>query len=48
MVDEQPYPLTQYYGEWDMLAESEEGKPAIGAALGSQSFTFMKPVLAKH
>ena len=44
MVDDQPYPLTQYYGEWDMLAESEEGKPALGAALGSQSFTFINPM----
>ena len=43
-VEDQPYPLTQYYGEWDMLAESEEGKPAIGAALGSQSFTFINPM----
>ena len=44
VVDEQPYPLTQYYGEWDMLAESDTGKPAIGAALGSQSFTFINPM----
>lgn len=44
VIDEQPYPLTQYYGEWDMLAESEEGKPAIGAALGAQSFTFINPM----
>ncbi|SEA19499.1 hypothetical protein SAMN05660964_01078 [Thiothrix caldifontis] len=43
-IDEQPYPLTQYYSEWDMLAESEEGKPAIGAALSSQSFTFINPM----
>ncbi|HRJ52304.1 MAG TPA: YeeE/YedE family protein [Candidatus Thiothrix moscowensis] len=43
-VDGQPYPLTQYYGEWDMLAESEEGKPAMGVALGSQSFTFINPM----
>ncbi|MDQ5767233.1 YeeE/YedE family protein [Thiothrix subterranea] len=43
-IDDQPYPLTQYYGEWDMLAESEEGKPAIGAALGAQSFTFINPM----
>ncbi|EIJ34400.1 YeeE/YedE family protein [Thiothrix nivea] len=43
-VDGEMYPLTQYYGEWDMLAESEEGKPAIGAALGPQSFTFINPM----
>jgi hypothetical protein len=44
IADEQPYPLTQYYGEWDMLAESDSGKPAIGAALGAQSFTFINPM----
>lgn len=43
-VDGQPYPLGQYYAEWDMLAESEEGKPALGAALGAQSFTFINPM----
>ncbi|MBU0656904.1 MAG: YeeE/YedE family protein [Gammaproteobacteria bacterium] len=43
-VDGENYPLSQYYGEWDMLAESEEGKPAIGAALGPQSFTFINPM----
>lgn len=43
-VDGESYPLSQYYSEWDMLAESEEGKPAIGAALGPQSFTFINPM----
>ncbi|QTR50894.1 YeeE/YedE family protein [Candidatus Thiothrix anitrata] len=43
-IDDQPYNLSQYYGEWDMVAESEEGKPAIGAALASQSFTFINPM----
>lgn len=43
-LDGETYPLSQYYSEWDMLAESEEGKPAIGAALGSQSFTFINPM----
>lgn len=43
-VDGQPYPLTQYYAEWDMLAASEAGKPAIGAALNTQSFTFINPM----
>ena len=36
--------LTDYYGEWDMLAESDEGKPASGRGLGSQSFTFINPM----
>ncbi|MEZ5536156.1 MAG: YeeE/YedE family protein [Thiolinea sp.] len=36
--------LTDYYSEWDMLAESDEGKPAAGAGLSSQSFTFINPM----
>ena len=36
--------LTAYYSEWDMLAESEEGKPAMGSALSPQSFTFINPM----
>jgi hypothetical protein len=43
-VDGTNYPLTQYYAEWDMVAESEAGKPALGAALGPQSFTFINPM----
>lgn len=43
-VEGQPYSLGQYYAEWDMLAESEEGKPALGAALSAQSFTFINPM----
>lgn len=43
-VDGEAYPLTQYYAEWDMLAESDEGKPSVGAALGPQSFTFINPM----
>ncbi|MCW8919743.1 MAG: YeeE/YedE family protein [Gammaproteobacteria bacterium] len=42
--DEGSYSLTQYYGEWEMLAESEEGKPAAGAPLAAQSFTFINPM----
>jgi len=38
------YTLGQYYGEWDMLAESEDGKPAAGAPLAAQSFTFINPM----
>lgn len=43
-IDDQPYSLSQYYSEWDMLAESEAGKPALGAALAPQSFTFINPM----
>ena len=40
----EPYSLGGYYQEWDMLAESEEGKPAAGAPLSPQSFTFVNPM----
>lgn len=43
-IDGQAYALTQYYAEWDMLAESEAGKPASGAPLSTQSFTFINPM----
>ncbi|MGB0846260.1 MAG: YeeE/YedE family protein [Thiolinea sp.] len=36
--------LFDYYGEWDMLAESDEGKPAAGNGLNPQSFTFINPM----
>jgi uncharacterized membrane protein YedE/YeeE len=42
--DEGNYSLTQYYGEWEMLADSEEGKPGAGAPLAAQSFTFINPM----
>lgn len=36
--------LGSYYNQWDFLAGSEEGKPASGAPLASQSFTFINPI----
>ena len=37
--------LTQFYGEWDMMMDSEEGKPKNGSTnLQSQSFTFISPI----
>jgi uncharacterized membrane protein YedE/YeeE len=43
-ADGEMYSLGGYYAEWDMLAESEEGKPAQGRALSPQSFTFINPM----
>lgn len=42
--DDNHYSLSKYYAEWDMLAESDEGKPAMGRALSPQSFTFINPI----
>lgn len=37
--------LTQFYGEWDMMMDSEEGKPKNGSTnLQPQSFTFISPI----
>lgn len=43
-ADDQMYSLGDYYEEWDMLAESEEGKPAQGRPLAAQSYTFINPI----
>lgn len=43
-ADDSLYTMSDYYGEWDMLAESEEGKPERGAAVAAQSFTFINPM----
>lgn len=36
--------LSSYYDNWAMLADDNEGKPASGRTLSSQSFTFVNPV----
>ena len=36
--------LGGYYEEWDMLADSDEGKPQQGRPLSPQSFTFINPM----
>ena len=43
-AEDENYSLSDYYSEWDMLAEDDEGKPATGRALSSQSFTFINPI----
>jgi len=36
--------LSAYYNQWDMLADSEAGKPAQGRPLAAQSYTFINPM----
>lgn len=43
-VDGENYNLSKYYSEWDMLSDSEAGKPAEGRPLSPQSFTFINPM----
>ncbi len=44
-TDDGTMKLTQFYGEWDMMMESEEGKPKNGSTnLQAQSFTFISPI----
>ena len=44
IAEDSHYSLSDYYAEWDMLAEDDEGKPAIGRTLSAQSFTFINPI----
>ncbi len=44
LAEDSQYTLSEYYAEWDMLAEDDEGKPATGRALSAQSFTFINPI----
>jgi len=43
-ADDTQYSLSDYYSEWDMLAEDDEGKPASARTLNPQSFTFINPI----
>jgi uncharacterized membrane protein YedE/YeeE len=43
-ADGEMYSMSSYYSEWEMLSETEEGKPAEGRPLSPQSFTFINPM----
>jgi uncharacterized membrane protein YedE/YeeE len=43
-IDGDMMSMGSYYNQWDFLAESEAGKPAAGAPLATQSFTFINPM----
>jgi len=43
-ADGEIYSLGGFYEEWDMMSDSEEGKPAAGAPLAAQSYTFINPM----
>ena len=38
------YTLGEFYQSWDMILDDEEGKPAQGRPLSSQSYTFINPI----
>ena len=45
ITDDGSVSMTQFYGEWDMMMDSEEGKPKNGSTnLQAQSFTFISPI----
>ena len=43
-ADDALYNMSDYYSEWDMLAEDDAGKPERGSAVAAQSFTFINPI----
>jgi len=43
-ADDSLYSMSDYYEEWDMLAEDDTGKPERGTAVAAQSFTFINPI----
>ena len=43
-IDDEQLSLGEYYEQWDMLADSEEGMPAQARPLSPQSYTFINPM----
>lgn len=44
-TDDGTVSMTKFYGEWDMMMDSTEGKPKNGSTnLQAQSFTFISPI----
>jgi uncharacterized membrane protein YedE/YeeE len=43
-ADDSLYSMSDYYSEWDMLADDDSGKPKRGSAVAAQSFTFINPI----
>jgi uncharacterized protein len=47
-ADGETYNLSSYYQEWDMLADSDAGKPSMARPLSTQSFTFINPIAQSY
>lgn len=43
-AEDDSYSLSEYYDNWAMISDDNEGKPATGRTLSSQSFTFVNPI----
>jgi uncharacterized membrane protein YedE/YeeE len=43
-ADDSLYSMSDYYEEWDMLADDDTGKPERSTAVAAQSFTFINPI----
>lgn len=43
-ADSEILTLSDYYTDWDLYADDESGRPAVGAPLSPQSYTFINPL----
>ena len=43
-IDGETLSMSEYYTDWDIYADDETGKPAVGAPLNPQSYTFVNPM----